>query len=144
MVDFNVICEDNGKVIPYNIMPYLIDRYKGKKNKPKTFDEFKEFIKFPSKYICGVLKAIDSMGKPLEKDPWLSKRKILNLISIFAGYSLALGGVILNIPLKNEVDIDFNILSVVEILFLYSMSLVFEYGHEIQLDSKGKMYGEEN
>lgn len=50
MIDFNVICEDNGKVIPYNIMPYLIDRYKGKKNKPKTFDEFKEFIKSESLY----------------------------------------------------------------------------------------------
>ena len=56
----------------------------------------------------------------------------------------SIGGVILNIPLKNEVDLDFNILSITEILFLYSMSLVFEYGHEIQLDSKGKMYGEEN
>ncbi len=54
------------------------------------------------------------------------------------------GSVILNIPLKNEVDLDINILSIVEILFLYSMSLVFEYGHEIQLDSKGIMYDEEN
>ena len=56
----------------------------------------------------------------------------------------SLGGVILNIPLKNEVDLDFNLLNIVEILFLYSMSLVFEYGHEIQLDSKGIMYDEEN
>ena len=55
----------------------------------------------------------------------------------------SIGGVILNIPLKNEVDLDFNLLNIVEILFLYSMSLVFEYGHEIQLDSKGIMYDEE-
>lgn len=55
----------------------------------------------------------------------------------------SIGSVILNIPLKNEVDLDINILSIVEILFLYSMSLVFEYGHEIQLDSKGIMYDEE-
>ena len=55
----------------------------------------------------------------------------------------SIGGVILNIPLKNEVDLDINLLNIVEILFLYSMSLVFEYGHEIQLDSKGIMYDEE-
>ena len=55
----------------------------------------------------------------------------------------AVGEVILNIPLKGEVDLDINLLNIVEILFLYSMSLVFEYGHEIQLDSKGKMYDEE-
>ena len=56
----------------------------------------------------------------------------------------SIGGVLLNIPLKNEVDLDFNLLSITEILFLYSMSLIFEYGYEIQQDSKGKMYGEEN
>ena len=56
----------------------------------------------------------------------------------------SIGDIILNIPMKNEVDINFNLLNIVEILFLYSMSLVFEYGYEIQLDSKGKMYDEEN
>lgn len=56
----------------------------------------------------------------------------------------AIGGTLLNIPLKSEVDLDINILSITEILFLYSMSLIFEYGYEIQQDSKGKMYGEEN
>ena len=56
----------------------------------------------------------------------------------------AIGQTILNIPLRDQVDIDLNVLNLIEILFLYSMSLVFEYGHEIQLDSKGKMYGEEN
>ena len=56
----------------------------------------------------------------------------------------SIGGVLINIPLKNEVDIDFDLLNITEILFLYSMSLIFEYGYEIQQDSKGKMYGEEN
>ena len=54
-----------------------------------------------------------------------------------------IGEVVLNIPLKGGVDFDINLLNIVEILFLYSMSLIFEYGHEIQLDSKGKMYDEE-
>ena len=56
----------------------------------------------------------------------------------------AIGQTILNIPLRSEIDLDFNVLNIIEILFLYSMSLIFEYGYEIQQDSKGKMYGEEN
>ena len=56
----------------------------------------------------------------------------------------AIGQTILNIPLRSEIDLDFNVLNIIEILFLYSMSLIFEYGYEIQQDSKGIMYGEEN
>jgi transcriptional regulator with XRE-family HTH domain len=56
----------------------------------------------------------------------------------------AIGQTILNIPLREQVNLELNLLNIIEILFLYSMSLVFEYGHEIQLDSKGKMYDEEN
>ena len=55
----------------------------------------------------------------------------------------AIGQTILNIPLREQVNLELNVLNLIEILFLYSMSLVFEYGHEIQLDSKGKMYDEE-
>ena len=56
----------------------------------------------------------------------------------------SIGKLLLNIPLKNEVNIEFNMMSIVEILFLYSMSLIFEYGYEIQKDSKGIMYEEES
>lgn len=34
-------------------------------------------------------------------------------------------------------------MDLVYILFLYTMSYIFEYGYEIQLDSNGKMYGDE-
>jgi transcriptional regulator with XRE-family HTH domain len=56
----------------------------------------------------------------------------------------SIGELLLNIPLRGQVDIEFNMLSIVEILFLYSMSLIFEYGYEIQKDSKGIMYEEES
>ena len=56
----------------------------------------------------------------------------------------AIGQTILNIPLRSEIDLDFNVLNIIEILFLYSMSLIFEYGYEIQQDSKGIMYDKEN
>ena len=33
--------------------------------------------------------------------------------------------------------------NILEILFLFAISYVFEYGYEIQKDSNGKIYGDE-
>ena len=54
------------------------------------------------------------------------------------------GSGLFDVIANKDVDFGFGMFSVVEILFLYSMSLIFEYGHEIQLDSKGKIYGEDS
>ena len=50
--EFNVINYDfnSKKVVSYNIIPYLLSRYEKEKNKPKTFDELKEYIKNWSMY----------------------------------------------------------------------------------------------
>lgn len=53
-------------------------------------------------------------------------------------------GVIFEIILKIDLNIGFEMFSLVEILFLFSIAYIFRYGYEIQLDSKGKMYGNEN
>ena len=53
-----------------------------------------------------------------------------------------LGGTIFEFILKKDLDISFELFNVVEILILFVISYIFEYGYEIQLDSKGKMYGE--
>lgn len=52
MKEFNVIIYDFNKreFIPYNVIPYLIKEYEEAKEKPKTFDEFEEFIKRKSLY----------------------------------------------------------------------------------------------
>ena len=52
----------------------------------------------------------------------------------------AVGSTILNIGLGAEDVIEFNIFNITEIIFLFAMSLIFEYGYRIQQDSKGKMY----
>ena len=44
----------------------------------------------------------------------------------------------------SEASIGFDLISILEILIIFSMSYIFEYGYEIQKDSKGKMYGKEN
>lgn len=52
MKSFNVIVEDinTRKFIPYNVIPYLIRCYNKAQEKPKTFEEFKEFIRKESMY----------------------------------------------------------------------------------------------
>ena len=50
MNSFNVIIEDNGKFVPYDIIPYLYDRYKNASTKPKTHKEMVEFVKSNSMY----------------------------------------------------------------------------------------------
>ena len=50
MNSFNVIIADNGKFVPYDIIPYLYDRYKNASPKPKTHKEMVEFVKSNSMY----------------------------------------------------------------------------------------------
>ncbi len=52
-------------------------------------------------------------------------------------------GLIFELILNTDLNIDFEMFSLIEILFLFSIAYIFQYGYEIQLDSKGKMYGEE-
>lgn len=53
-----------------------------------------------------------------------------------------ISGIFFELIMKSDLDIGFELFDVVQILFLFSMAYIFEYGYELQLDSKGKMYGE--
>ena len=55
-----------------------------------------------------------------------------------------ISGIIAEMIFNQNLGISFEMFDLVYILFLFSIALIFEYGYEIQLDSKGKMYGEEN
>lgn len=52
MRKFNVIVYNinSEEFEPYDIIPHLVSQYQEKTDKPKTFDEFKEFIKKESIY----------------------------------------------------------------------------------------------
>lgn len=52
MKQFNVIVEEinSRKFVPYDVIPYLNRCYQEKKDKPKTFEEFKTFIEKESMY----------------------------------------------------------------------------------------------
>lgn len=53
MKSFNVIWQDfnRQRFEAYDVMPYFVDEYHKVNNKPKTFDEFKEFVKNESMYM---------------------------------------------------------------------------------------------
>ncbi len=54
------------------------------------------------------------------------------------------GGIIFETILRTDLDVGFEFFDIIQILFLFGISYIFEYGYEIQLDSRGKIYGDEN
>lgn len=54
------------------------------------------------------------------------------------------GGIVFEKILATDLDVGFELFDIVQILFLFGIAYIFEYGYELQLDSKGKMYGDEN
>ena len=52
------------------------------------------------------------------------------------------GGIIFEKILRTDLDVGFELFDVVQILFLFGISYIFEYGYELQQDTKAKMYGE--
>ena len=70
--------------------------------------------------------------------------KMMSYLMIACIVLSGIGEGLFDVVTSKDIDFGFGLFSIVEILFLYSMSLIFEYGHEIQLDSKGKIYGDEN
>ena len=70
--------------------------------------------------------------------------KVMSYLMIACILLSGIGESILNFSVNEDVTFGLETFDIVEILFLYSLSYIFEYGYEIQLDSKGKMYGDEN
>lgn len=55
-----------------------------------------------------------------------------------------IAGSLFQIFTKIDFHIEFEFTYFIFILIIISLAYIFEYGYQIQLDSKGKMYGEEN
>lgn len=70
----------------------------------------------------------------------LKNMAILMIITIILP---SIGGGILQLIINQDLGMDFQLFDLIYILFLFSMVYIFEYGYEIQLDSKGKMYGDD-
>lgn len=53
-------------------------------------------------------------------------------------------GFIMQLIMNVDLGVEIEIMDFIIVLIIYSIAYIFEYGYEIQLDSKGKMYGDEN
>ena len=53
-------------------------------------------------------------------------------------------GLFASIVVDADLSIDFNLSNLLTVLVLFSLAYIFEYGYQIQLDSKGRIYGDEN
>lgn len=51
------------------------------------------------------------------------------------------GGMIFEKILATDLDVGFELFDIIQILFLFGISYIFEYGYELQQDTKAKMYG---
>ena len=75
----------------------------------------------------------------LENVNHIKKMAVLLIINILLPMVSEL---IFRIVLQMPGEVGFESTSIMEILFLFSMKYIFEYGYEIQKDSNGKIYGE--
>ena len=73
----------------------------------------------------------------LENVDHMKKMAIYMIIAIILS---SIGSTIINVAISRDEVFEFNLFNITEIIFIYAMSLVFEYGYRIQKDSKGKMY----
>ena len=52
-------------------------------------------------------------------------------------------GLLAQFIFKIELDVSLDLMDIIFVLIVFALSYIFKYGYEIQLDSKGKIYGEE-
>lgn len=68
------------------------------------------------------------------------KRMAFLLSAIIIGPGIS--GHLVQAIIKIDLSIELGLMNFIYVLFLFSLAYIFEYGYELQLDSKGKMYGE--
>ena len=98
-------------------------------------------IRYIFKYLENLFININKGDTPFTKENVTFIKKIAYFM-IGAIVLSSIGSSIME-SLVTEFDLDIELFNIIEILFLISMAYIFEYGYEIQLDSNGRMYGEE-
>jgi len=97
--------------------------------------------------IIKILKALESLFNNINKGDTPFTLENVNYIKKMAYLMIAVTvlpnivGILFETVLKTNLHIGFEMFNIIEILFLFSIAYIFQYGYEIQLDSKGKMYG---
>jgi transcriptional regulator with XRE-family HTH domain len=99
-------------------------------------------------FVTKVLKHLDNLFKNINEGDTPFTLENVNHIKkmsynmIAAIVTSIIGTILLSITSASD-NIEINLFNIVEIIFLFAMSYIFEYGYYIQKDSQGKMYGDE-
>jgi len=92
------------------------------------------------KYVENLFDNIKNNNTPfiLENVKYIKRISYLMIVLIVIS---PISGVLFSLITDiSESDSGFELMNILEILIIFSMSYIFEYGYEIQKDSKGKMY----
>lgn len=101
-------------------------------------------------FIYLILNKVDKLFRNIyEGDTPFTLENIKYIKKIALYFIMALvfpdvSGWIYELVTKFNIGVEFELMNIVYILVIISLSYIFEYGYEIQLDSNGKMYGDEN
>lgn len=74
----------------------------------------------------------------LENVNYIRKIALFLMIEIIAP---TISGMLFQVIAKVDINVGIELMDFVLILIIFSLAYIFEYGYEIQLDSKGRMYG---
>ena len=98
-------------------------------------------ISFAMLYLTKLFKNISEGETPFTLDN-LKNIKIIALLLVAYLLFPDISGTIFQWITKINMNIDYEITKIFYILIIVCIYYVFDYGHQIQLDSKGKIYGE--
>ena len=77
----------------------------------------------------------------LENVKYIRKIAMFLIIAIIAP---TVCGVLFQAFAEVDMNVGIELMDLILVLIIFSMAYIFEYGYELQLDSRGKMYGNEN
>ena len=98
-------------------------------------------ISFAMLYLSKLFKNISEGNTPFTLDN-LKNIKIIAILFIVYLLFPDITGTLFQWITKINMNIDYDITKIFYVLIILCIYYVFDYGHQIQLDSKGKIYGE--
>lgn len=124
-----------------------------KNGKVKTIVFLETGLVFLSLFVYAIIQALRHLEKlfmnihdgdtPFTLDN-VSHIKYICYFMIGAVVVEAIATTVLGLAFDGEITDSFNLFNIIEIIFMYAIACIFEYGTKIQKDSKGKMYGKED
>ncbi len=100
-------------------------------------------LRMITNYLYKLFKNINECDTPFTVDNVTYIRKISLYVLLYITIPYILG-IIAQLIIGVNLNVELELISIILGLIIFSISYIFEYGYQIQLDSKGKIYGDEN